>query len=137
MRQYALDYGKDGIRANGVNADRIRYGLVDNDMIAERARARGVSEADYMSGNLLKREVTAEDVAEAFVALAKARNTTRPYRYGRWRQHRRGAALKAAPTGSRGGRRAPPASTAALSVELGRTPHRAITLARLQPSLEP
>ncbi len=28
MRQYALDYGADGIRANAVNADRIRSGLL-------------------------------------------------------------------------------------------------------------
>jgi hypothetical protein len=29
-----------------------------------------------MGGNLLKREVTAEDVAQAFVTLAKSRATT-------------------------------------------------------------
>ncbi|HYB05122.1 MAG TPA: bifunctional aldolase/short-chain dehydrogenase [Methyloceanibacter sp.] len=76
MRQYALEYGEDGIRSNGVNADRVRSGLLTDAMIADRARARGVSEADYMSGNLLGREVLAEDVAQAFVALAKARKTT-------------------------------------------------------------
>ncbi len=76
MRQYALDYGADGIRSNGVNADRIRSGLLTNEMIAARAKARGVSEAEYMSGNLLHAEVTADDVAQAFVALAKARKTT-------------------------------------------------------------
>jgi rhamnose utilization protein RhaD (predicted bifunctional aldolase and dehydrogenase)/NAD(P)-dependent dehydrogenase (short-subunit alcohol dehydrogenase family) len=76
MRQYAIDYGGHGIRANGVNADRIRTGLLTSDMIAQRAKARGVSERDYMGGNLLQREVTAEDVAQAFVALAKARSTT-------------------------------------------------------------
>ena len=76
MRQYALDYGKEGIRANGVNADRIRTGLLTDAMIAKRAEARGVSEADYMGGNLLLREVTAQDVAQAFVFLAKARATT-------------------------------------------------------------
>jgi rhamnose utilization protein RhaD (predicted bifunctional aldolase and dehydrogenase)/NAD(P)-dependent dehydrogenase (short-subunit alcohol dehydrogenase family) len=76
MRQYALDYGKHGIRANGVNADRIRSGLLTDAMIATRAKARGVSEAEYMGGNLLQREVTAEDVARAFVALAKARSST-------------------------------------------------------------
>jgi rhamnose utilization protein RhaD (predicted bifunctional aldolase and dehydrogenase)/NAD(P)-dependent dehydrogenase (short-subunit alcohol dehydrogenase family) len=76
LRQYALDYGKDGIRANGVNADRIRSGLLTSEMIADRAKARGLSEADYMGGNLLHREVTAADVAQAFVALAKARSTT-------------------------------------------------------------
>jgi enoyl-[acyl-carrier-protein] reductase (NADH) len=45
-------------------------------MVASRARARGLSEAEYMGGNLLQREVTADDVAQAFVALAKARATT-------------------------------------------------------------
>ena len=76
MRQYAVDYGSAGIRANGVNADRIRTGLLTDAMVASRAKARGVSEAEYMGGNLLKREVEAADVAQAFVALAKARSTT-------------------------------------------------------------
>ena len=39
MRQYAVDYGGDGIRANAVNADRIRSGLL-TPMVAERAKAR-------------------------------------------------------------------------------------------------
>src|SRR5262245_1009134 len=76
MRQYAVDYGAAGIRSNGVNADRIRTGLLTDEMVAKRAKARGVSEAEYMGGNLLRREVTAADVAQAFVALAKARSTT-------------------------------------------------------------
>ena len=76
MRQYALDHGADGIRANAVNADRIRSGLLDDKMIASRSKARGVSETDYMGGNLLKREVTADDVAQAFVNLALAESTT-------------------------------------------------------------
>jgi rhamnose utilization protein RhaD (predicted bifunctional aldolase and dehydrogenase)/NAD(P)-dependent dehydrogenase (short-subunit alcohol dehydrogenase family) len=76
MRQYALDYGADGIRSNGVNADRIRSGLLTAEMIAARSKARGLSEADYMSGNLLHAEVLADDVAQAFLSLAKARKTT-------------------------------------------------------------
>jgi len=76
VKQYALDHGKDGIRSNAVNADRIRTGLLTDDMVSARAKARGVSEADYMSGNLLGREVTADDVADAFVFLALARKTT-------------------------------------------------------------
>ena len=75
-RQYALDHGADGIRSNAVNADRIRSGLLSDQMIAERAGARGLSEAAYMGGNLLGREVSADDVAQAFVSLALARNTT-------------------------------------------------------------
>jgi NAD(P)-dependent dehydrogenase (short-subunit alcohol dehydrogenase family) len=76
MRQYALDYGADGIRSNGVNADRIRSGLLTDEMIAARSEARGVTETDYMAGNLLRAEVTADDVGQAFLALAKARKTT-------------------------------------------------------------
>ncbi len=75
-RQYAIDYGSTGIRANVVNADRIRSGLLTDPMIAERSGARGVSEAEYMSGNLLGLEVRAGDVAEAFVQLALAQRTT-------------------------------------------------------------
>ena len=76
MRQYALDYGADGIRANAVNADRIRSGLLTEAMIKSRAKARGLSEKDYMSGNLLGREVTADDVAQAFLHQALALKTT-------------------------------------------------------------
>jgi len=76
VKQYALDHGKDGIRSNAVNADRIRSGLLTDEMVAARSKARGLSEGDYMAGNLLKREVTAEDVADAFVYLATASKTT-------------------------------------------------------------
>jgi rhamnose utilization protein RhaD (predicted bifunctional aldolase and dehydrogenase)/NAD(P)-dependent dehydrogenase (short-subunit alcohol dehydrogenase family) len=76
MRQYAVDYGAEGITSNAVNADRIRSGLLTGDMIESRSKARGVSEQDYMAGNLLGREVHAEDVADAFVSLALARKTT-------------------------------------------------------------
>jgi NAD(P)-dependent dehydrogenase (short-subunit alcohol dehydrogenase family) len=76
VRQYALDYGADGIRANAVNADRIRSGLLTSDFIKKRSQARGLSEKDYMSGNLLGREVTAQDVAQAFLAQALALKTT-------------------------------------------------------------
>jgi NAD(P)-dependent dehydrogenase (short-subunit alcohol dehydrogenase family) len=76
VRQYALDYGADGIRANAVNADRIRSGLLNSEMIAQRAQARGLSEHDYMAGNLLGREVTAADVAQAFLHQALELKTT-------------------------------------------------------------
>jgi rhamnose utilization protein RhaD (predicted bifunctional aldolase and dehydrogenase)/NAD(P)-dependent dehydrogenase (short-subunit alcohol dehydrogenase family) len=76
VRQYALDYGAEGIRSNGVNADRVRSGLLTADMIASRSQARGLSEKDYMSGNLLGREVTADDVAQAFLHQALALKTT-------------------------------------------------------------
>ena len=76
VRQYALDHGRDGIRSNGVNADRIRSGLLTPEMIKARSAARGLSEKDYMAGNLLGLEVTAEDVADAFVHLALEAKTT-------------------------------------------------------------
>jgi NAD(P)-dependent dehydrogenase (short-subunit alcohol dehydrogenase family) len=76
VRQYALDHGAEGIRANAVNADRIRSGLLTEEMIASRSKARGLSEDTYMRGNLLGREVAAEDVAQAFLAQAMALKTT-------------------------------------------------------------
>jgi rhamnose utilization protein RhaD (predicted bifunctional aldolase and dehydrogenase)/NAD(P)-dependent dehydrogenase (short-subunit alcohol dehydrogenase family) len=76
MRQYAVDYGNEGITSNAVNADRIRSGLLTDSMIKQRAKARGVTEHEYLAGNLLGREVLAEDVADAFVNLALARKTT-------------------------------------------------------------
>ncbi|HEY0777216.1 MAG TPA: bifunctional aldolase/short-chain dehydrogenase, partial [Gemmatirosa sp.] len=75
-RQYALEHGADGIRVNVVNADRIRSGLLTDAMIAARASARGVDEATYLRGNLLQEEVTAADVAEAFLHQALAMKTT-------------------------------------------------------------
>ena len=50
--------------------------LEDYDFIKERAKARGVSEKEYMRGNLLQREVTADDVAQAFLHQALALKTT-------------------------------------------------------------
>lgn len=76
MRQYALEGGAERIRANAINADRIRSGLLDDAMIRARSTARGVSEAAYMGGNLLGQEVSAADVAGAFVALARLERST-------------------------------------------------------------
>jgi rhamnose utilization protein RhaD (predicted bifunctional aldolase and dehydrogenase)/NAD(P)-dependent dehydrogenase (short-subunit alcohol dehydrogenase family) len=76
VRQYAVDYGADGIRANAVNADRIRSGLLTTELIKQRAQARGISDQEYMSGNLLRREVTADDVAQAFLHQALELKTT-------------------------------------------------------------
>lgn len=76
MKQYALDYGREGIRSNAINADRIRSGLLTDEMIALRSKERRLSQEDYMSGNLLGREVTADDVAKAFLDLARAEKTT-------------------------------------------------------------
>lgn len=75
-RQYALEYGPIGIRSNAVNADRIRSGLLTDDMIESRAKQRQVSVEEYMAGNLLGLEVEAEDVARAFLHQALALKTT-------------------------------------------------------------
>lgn len=76
MRQLALELGGDGIRVNGVNADRIRSGLLTDDFISDRAQARGIEDNVYMAGNLIKKEVKAAHVADAFVALACSQRTT-------------------------------------------------------------
>jgi len=76
MRQYALEHAVDGITVNAVNPDRIRTVLMTDEMVEERARARGVTPEVYMRGNLLKREVLSEDVAEAVLHLVHARTST-------------------------------------------------------------
>ena len=76
MRQYAMECGSDGIRANAVNPDRVRSGILDDAMIEARAAERRLSVEDYMAGNLLGEEVRATDVAQAFVDLARQKRTT-------------------------------------------------------------
>ncbi|KQR69966.1 bifunctional aldolase/short-chain dehydrogenase [Rhizobium sp. Leaf341] len=76
MRQYAVEHGASGITSNAVNADRIRTGLMTDEMVAARSKARGVTPEAYLSANLVRREVTAADVAAAFVHLAKARTSS-------------------------------------------------------------
>ena len=76
-KQYALEYGAAGIRSNAINADRVNTGIFADGFLEERAKARGLTPDEYLrTGNLLKREVLAYDVAQAFVALALARKTT-------------------------------------------------------------
>lgn len=76
VKQLALELGAKGIRVNGMNPDRIRSGILTDAFITERAQARGVTEEDYMGNNLLKREVEAHHVGEAFVAIATSERTT-------------------------------------------------------------
>lgn len=76
VRQYAIECGGDGVRANAVNADKVRSGLLTDDFIAARAKSRGLDVDTYMRGNLLGLEVTAEDVAQAFLNHALALKTT-------------------------------------------------------------
>ncbi len=76
VRQYALEHGGDGVRCNAVNADRVRSGLLTDEMIQARSASRGMTTNAYMSGNLLGREVLPEDVAQAFVFAAMMQKTT-------------------------------------------------------------
>jgi rhamnose utilization protein RhaD (predicted bifunctional aldolase and dehydrogenase)/NAD(P)-dependent dehydrogenase (short-subunit alcohol dehydrogenase family) len=76
MKQYALEGGEHGIRANAINADRVRTGLLPEEVVEARARARGLPADAYFKANLLGEEVTAHHVADAFVALALADRTT-------------------------------------------------------------
>ena len=76
LRQMALELGPCGIRVNGVNADRVRSGIVDENFIKSRASSRGITAEQYMSGNLIRREVEARHVAEAFIALARSERTS-------------------------------------------------------------
>ncbi|MEM7606661.1 MAG: bifunctional aldolase/short-chain dehydrogenase [Myxococcota bacterium] len=76
VKQYALEGGELDIRSSCVNADRIRTGLLPEDVVEKRAAARGLSADAYFKSNLLKKEVHAEDVARAFLYLATAPSTT-------------------------------------------------------------
>lgn len=76
MKQYAIDLAPFGVRANAVNADRVRTGLFSAELLESRARARGVSPDAYFKANLLGRETLADDVARAFAYLATAGATT-------------------------------------------------------------
>ncbi|MFT4579929.1 MAG: rhamnose utilization protein RhaD (predicted bifunctional aldolase and dehydrogenase) [Nitrospinales bacterium] len=75
-KQYALDYGQFGIRSNAINADRIRTSLFSEEVVTERAAARGLSADDYFKSNLLQQEVYDTDVAQGFLSLALAEKTT-------------------------------------------------------------
>jgi rhamnose utilization protein RhaD (predicted bifunctional aldolase and dehydrogenase)/NAD(P)-dependent dehydrogenase (short-subunit alcohol dehydrogenase family) len=76
MKQYAVDYGAIGVRSNAINADRVLTGLFGDGVLETRAKARGVSVEEYLSGNLLHQVVQAEDVARAFLMLALSEQTT-------------------------------------------------------------
>jgi rhamnose utilization protein RhaD (predicted bifunctional aldolase and dehydrogenase)/NAD(P)-dependent dehydrogenase (short-subunit alcohol dehydrogenase family) len=76
MKQYAIEGGPIAVRSNAVNADRIRTGLLPPEVVSQRAKARGLEMDAYFRSNLLDREVTAEDVANAFLSLALAPSTT-------------------------------------------------------------
>eukprot|EP01120_Amphizonella_sp_Union-15-10_P015785 TRINITY_DN8184_c0_g1_i3.p1 TRINITY_DN8184_c0_g1~~TRINITY_DN8184_c0_g1_i3.p1 ORF type:complete len:126 (+),score=25.49 TRINITY_DN8184_c0_g1_i3:524-901(+) len=76
MKQYAIDYGSEGVRSNAVNADRIRTNLFKPQVIESRAKARGLTTDEYFTANLLRKEVLSEDVAKAFLDLALSPKTS-------------------------------------------------------------
>jgi len=76
MKQYALECGQYNIRVNGINADRIQSGLLTEELIKQRAKARNISKVKYLSNNLLQREVFPEDVADAFFVQSLLKKTT-------------------------------------------------------------
>ncbi len=76
MKQYAVDLAPYRVRTGAVNADRVRTDLFGDGVLEARARARGVSPDAYFQQNLLQRETSADDVAEAFAWLALAEATT-------------------------------------------------------------
>ncbi len=88
MRQYALDYGQDRIRSNGVNADRVRSGLLTDAMVKARSAARGLSEAEYMSGNLLGPRGAGRGRGPGLRCARQGAEDHRPHRDGGRRQYR-------------------------------------------------
>ncbi len=76
VKQFALELGGYGIRCNGVNADRVRSGLLTTSVIEERSKARGLSPEAYLSSNLLRKEVEPGHVAKAFIDLALSERTS-------------------------------------------------------------
>jgi len=76
MKQYALECGQYDIRVNGINADRIQSGILTEELIRQRAKARNISKSKYLANNLLQKEVLAEDVANAFFIQSLLKKTT-------------------------------------------------------------
>ncbi len=78
----AIEYGRDGIRANMINPDAIWTDLWSPAVRADRAKAYHITEDDledyYRHRSLLDQVVTVDDVAEAvlFFASDRSRKTT-------------------------------------------------------------
>ena len=69
-RVAALEWAADGIRVNVVHPDAVfDTGLWTPKLLAERASRYGVDVETYKRRNLLRTEITSEDVARAVVAL--------------------------------------------------------------------
>ncbi len=87
VKQYALDHGKDGIRANAVNADRIRTGLLTDDMVAARSKARGLSRNRLYERQSLKARSHRRRRRRRLCLSRHRHQNHRSRRHGRWRQY--------------------------------------------------
>jgi rhamnose utilization protein RhaD (predicted bifunctional aldolase and dehydrogenase)/NAD(P)-dependent dehydrogenase (short-subunit alcohol dehydrogenase family) len=69
-RVAALEWGADGIRVNVIHPNAVfDTALWSPEIIEERARQYGLSVAEYRSNNVLRTEVTSQDVAQMCVAM--------------------------------------------------------------------
>ena len=72
-RVAALEWGADGIRVNSLHPNAVYdTGLWTPEVLAARAAAYGVSVEQYRKGNVLKTEVSSNDVAELAAAMCGA-----------------------------------------------------------------
>ena len=67
----AKEGGRYGIRSNIINPDKIfrNSRIWDNGVLESRARAKGITEEEYKKGNLLRREVLPEHVANMLLSM--------------------------------------------------------------------
>ncbi|HEY4158204.1 MAG TPA: SDR family oxidoreductase, partial [Polyangiaceae bacterium] len=69
-RVTALEWGRDRIRMNVLHPNAVfDTGLWTEDVLASRAKSYGMSVAEYKTHNVLKVEVTSQDVAELCAEL--------------------------------------------------------------------
>lgn len=72
-RVAALEWAKDGIRVNSIHPNAVYdTALWTDEVLASRAKAYGLSVAQYKTNNLLKTEVTSHDVAELAAEMCGA-----------------------------------------------------------------
>ena len=70
-RVAALELGKDGIRVNTIHPNAVFDTAVwTNKVLKGRAKSYGLSVEEYKSNNILKTEVTSQNVAQMVCAMA-------------------------------------------------------------------
>ena len=93
VRQYALDYGSEGIRANAVNADRIRSGLLTEEMIASRSKVRGLERRGLYARQSARPRGGGRGCRAGFPGAGAGAQDHRRRHHRRRRQHRGRAAV--------------------------------------------